>query len=144
METEAAMYPGAKYLCEKLELRKMTSYTSDTTVSYPPLKSFPKTITNAHFPFLNFRNTSSLRSSIWTRLPFKALNITFLIFLVNLLVSKVPAIGKYFLFSCPIFQLVLTLIYFYRGNNCYNGCKGVRCGDLDYFREVGTNDESPI
>ena len=51
METEAAMYPGAKYLCEKLELRKMTSYTSDTTVSYSRLKSFPKTITNAHFPF---------------------------------------------------------------------------------------------
>ena len=29
-------------------------------------------------------------------------------------------------------------------NNAYNGCKGVRCGDMDYFREVQHSDESPI
>lgn len=30
-EVEESMYPGARYLCEKLELKKLTSYASDAT-----------------------------------------------------------------------------------------------------------------
>ena len=72
METEMAMYPGAKYLCEKLELRKMTSYTSDSTVSFTfPFALCPKTPTNKKSQIIVFRNTSSLPSNIWTQLHSK-------------------------------------------------------------------------
>jgi len=31
LEAESAMYPGARYVTEKLELKKLTSYASDAT-----------------------------------------------------------------------------------------------------------------
>ena len=98
-EAEVAMYPGARYLAEKLELRKMTSYTSDATEH-----------------FLS---------------PFKYLN-------------TIAFQGPQYYFSNITGQYARIEGTGHWGNTAYNGCKGVRCGDMDYFREIATNDESPI
>ena len=99
MDAAQAMYPGARYLTEKLELRKLTSYTSDATEH-----------------FLS---------------PFKYLN-------------TIAFQGPQYYFSNLSGQFARIEGTGHWGNNAYNGCKGVRCGDMDYFREIASNDESPI
>ena len=98
IETSASMYPGARYLSEKLELRKLTSYTSDAT---------------EHFlsPF-KYLNTVAFQGSQYY---FSNLSGTY---------ARIEGTGHW--------------------NSRYNGCKGVVCGDMDYFREVGHDDSSPI
>lgn len=99
VEAEVAMYPGARYLAEKLELRRLTSYTSDATEF-----------------FLS---------------PFKYLNtITFQ--------------GPQYYFSNITGQFARIAGTGHWSDFCYNGCKGVRCGDMDYFREIQHSDDSPI
>lgn len=99
VEASVAMYPGARYLAEKLELRKMTSYTSDATEH-----------------FLS---------------PFKYLN-------------TIAFQGPQYYFSNLTGQYARIEGTGHWGNTAYNGCKGVRCGDMDYFRDIAVNDESPI
>ena len=99
VEAEVAMYPGARYLAEKLELRKMTSYTSDATEH-----------------FLS---------------PFKYLN-------------TIAFQGPQYYFSNLTGQYARIEGTGHWSNTAYNGCKGVRCGDMDYFREIQHSDESPI
>lgn len=98
IETSASMYPGARYLSEKLELRKLTSYTSDAT---------------EHFlsPF-KYLNTVAFQGSQYY---FSNLSGTY---------ARIEGTGHW--------------------NSRYNGCKGVVCGDMDYFRELGHDDSSPI
>jgi hypothetical protein len=99
VEADVAMYPGARYLAEKLELRSMTSYTSDATEH-----------------FLS---------------PFKYLN-------------TIAFQGPQYYFSNITGQFARIQGQGHFGDNAYPGCKGVRCGDMDYFREVQHSDESPI
>ena len=99
VEADVAMYPGARYLAEKLELRKLTSYSSDATEH-----------------FLS---------------PFKYLN-------------TIAFQGPQYYYSNMTGQHARIQGQGHFGDNAYPGCKGVRCGDMDYFREVSTNDESPI
>ena len=98
-DAQVPMFPGAKYLSEKLELRKLTSYTSDAT---------------EHFlsPF-KYLNTIAFQGPQYY---FSNLSGTY---------ARIEGTGHW-------------------GNNAYNGCKGVRCGDMDYFRDIAVNDESPI
>lgn len=98
VETSASMYPGARYLSEKLELRKLTSYTSDAT---------------EHFlsPF-KYLNTVAFQGSQYY---FSNLSGNY---------ARIEGTGHW--------------------NSRYNGCKGVVCGDFDYFRDLQHNDESPI
>ena len=99
VEAEVAMYPGARYLAEKLELRKMTSYTSDATEHFLSPFKYLNTIA-FQGPQYYFSNLTGGH-------------------------ARIEGTGHW-------------------GNNCYNGCKGVRCGDMDYFREIQHSDESPI
>ena len=98
-EAESALYPGARYLTEKLELKKLTSYASDATEF-----------------FLS---------------PFKYLN-------------SVCFQGPQYYYSNLTGSYARIRGTGHWEDNAYNGCKGVRCGDMDYFREVQQNDESPI
>lgn len=99
LEAESAMYPGARYVAEKLELKKLTSYASDATEHFL-----------SPFKYLNtvcFQGPQYYYSNLSSNY------------------ARIQGTGHW-------------------GNNAYNGCKGVRCGDMDYFREVAENDESPI
>lgn len=99
LEAESAMYPGARYVTEKLELKKLTSYASDATEHFL-----------SPFKYLNtvcFQGPQYYYSNLSSNY------------------ARIQGTGHW-------------------GNNAYNGCKGVRCGDMDYFREVAENDESPI
>ena len=99
VEAEVAMYPGARYLAEKLELRKMTSYTSDATEHFLSPFKYLNTIA-FQGPQYYFSNLTGGH-------------------------ARIEGTGHW-------------------ANTAYNGCKGVRCGDMDYFREIASNDESPI
>lgn len=99
VEASRPMYPGARYLAEKLELRKLTSYTSDATEH-----------------FLS---------------PFKYLN-------------TIAFQGPQYYFSNLTGQYARIEGTGHWGNTAYNGCLNVRSGAMDYFREIATNDESPI
>ena len=99
VEADVAMYPGARYLAEKLELRKLSSYTSDATEH-----------------FLS---------------PFKYLN-------------TVAFQGPQYYFSNTKGQFARIQGQGHNLDFRYAGCKGVVCGDMDYYREVQHSDESPI
>ena len=93
------MYPGARYMCERLKLKSLTSLASDATEH-----------------FLS---------------PFKYLN-------------TVCFQGPMYYYSHMAKNYARIEGTGHWGNNAYNGCLGVRCGDMDYFRAVDQNDESPI
>lgn len=99
VQADVAMYPGARYLAEKLELRKLTSYTSDATEH-----------------FLS---------------PFKYLN-------------TIAFQGPQYYFSNMTGQFARIQGQGHNGDHRYPGCKGVACGDMDFYREVQHSDDSPI
>ena len=99
-DLEVSMYPGARYLCEYLELKKLSSYTSDATETFLSPFKYLNTIA-----FQGAQYMYNAHQGQWC--------------------DRIQNTGHW-------------------GPNVYNGCKGVRCGDNAFLKEVDISHSTPM